>query len=266
MEYYVYVSDAKLEMLYEQIPTRLRDRLATELKIDLKLLSTAFSEQPSGKSKYAKLKLVTDFITKNKQVGTIDNPLSYFAGTLEMSWGPYGTGDEQIVYFGGSTNKTIIGLGGSLKHVIGNGTDKLLHSGSHTPYLLATLIRELQLSIPKSFPQSGKYDEHIEEINPDVPVEFLFEMGVLDYGTPGAELLTEESRLEIFNTYSHNEGMALAAVANASQYIPSVRQKLKFLAKKLIYSSDLPQSKLNWPRRNDKAILLGTPIFVATAD
>ncbi len=183
-----------------------------------------------------------------------------------MSWGPYGIGDEKIVYFGGTTDNTIVGLGGSLKHLIGNGTDKLLHSGSHTPYLVATLIKELQLSIPRSFPQSGRYDEPLEKINPGVPMEFLFEMGVLSYGTPEAELITDESRLEIYNSYSRNEGMALAAVENASQYIPSVRQKLKFLAKKLIFSNEIPQNELNWPRRNNKSILLGTPIFVLMAD
>lgn len=266
MEYYVYISDAKLDMLYEQIPTRLRDRLATELKIDLKLFSTAFSEHPSEKSKFAKLKLVTDFITKNEQVGTIDEPQSYFAGTLEMSWGPYGIGDEQIVYFGGFNDKTIVGLGGSLKHVIGNGTDKLLHSGSHTPYLVATLIKELQLSIPKSFPQHGKYDEHFEEISPETPVELLSEMGIIDYGTPEVELLTNESRLEIYNLYSYDKRMALAAVGQASLHIPSVRQKLKFLAKKLIFSGDIPQEELNSSQKSSKQILLGTPIYVAMAD
>lgn len=39
MRYYLYLSDAKLDMLFEQIPQKLLPRLVTEAKVDLKVVS-----------------------------------------------------------------------------------------------------------------------------------------------------------------------------------------------------------------------------------
>ena len=41
MRYYVYVSDSKVDMLYSQMPRGIRDRIAAELKIDLKVISAS---------------------------------------------------------------------------------------------------------------------------------------------------------------------------------------------------------------------------------
>ncbi len=146
MKFYVYVSDTKVDMLYEQIPHRLRDELATELKIDLKLLSTAFSQQPSEKTRFSKLRMVTDFIEKNEQIGTVDAPASLFRGIMEMHWGPVGGfHDAKTVYFGGETDNTILGLGGSLKHVIGETGESNppdCPPGSHLPYLTTALTSD----------------------------------------------------------------------------------------------------------------------------
>ena len=39
MKYYVYVSDAKLDMLSEQVPLPLRQRIAGELKVDVQVFA-----------------------------------------------------------------------------------------------------------------------------------------------------------------------------------------------------------------------------------
>jgi len=38
MKFYLYVSDAKVDMLFSQVPHELKKKVATEWKIDLKLL------------------------------------------------------------------------------------------------------------------------------------------------------------------------------------------------------------------------------------
>jgi len=154
MKFYIYISDAKVDMLYSQIPQKLKSKLAAELKIDLKVLSASVKQEKSQETRYSKLKIIVDYIEKNMDIGTVDNPGAYFKGSMPVKWGPYGM-DEPIVYFGGRTKKTILGLGGSLHHVIGRDTGEHVHSSSVTPYLLAVLNNELELPPPMDMEISG---------------------------------------------------------------------------------------------------------------
>ena len=43
LRYLVYLSDSKIEMLLDQMPVSLRKEMASELKVDLKLLSVKLS-------------------------------------------------------------------------------------------------------------------------------------------------------------------------------------------------------------------------------
>jgi uncharacterized protein DUF7019 len=160
MRYYIYVSDTKVDMLYEQIPARLRGKIATEIKVDLKILSTTVSEEPRDASRLAKLKIVTEYIQKNEQVGTVDQPTDYFYGTMRLRWGPYAFRETQSVYFGGSTQYTSLGLIGSLKHVIGEiGTSQIDFSSSDVPAIMKALSRMAELSAKiEDERQSNEYD------------------------------------------------------------------------------------------------------------
>lgn len=168
MKYYIYVSDTKVNMLYEQIPRDIKTKIAAEIKIDLKLLSVTLKGNESEKTRYSRLDLVVDYIKKNFTIGTVDNPESYFEGTLPMCWGPYGGGigpyrrsEPEVVYFGGSTSSTTLGLGGSLKHVTGSKGDSKSQSGSWTYFLLSVLSKEFELqkfSIEYKRPESLALD------------------------------------------------------------------------------------------------------------
>lgn len=128
-------------MLYEQIPARLRDRIATELKFDLKLFSATFSESPTASTRISKLQLVVNYIEKNEPVGTVDEPAKFFSEIMNLRWGPFGRDSEQMVYFGGVTNnQTVLGLGGSIKHVIGAvGTSVIDRPSSLAPSIISIL-------------------------------------------------------------------------------------------------------------------------------
>jgi hypothetical protein len=146
MKYYVYISEVKVEMLYAQIAKPLRERVAKELKIDLKALSTSFRENPIEATKLSKLDLVSRYIEKHEQIGTVDTPNSYFKGIMSLLWGP--PEDSPMVYFGGETEHTILGLVGSRKHVIGKaGESGLMTIASsftpEIPNLLQTIRQKL---------------------------------------------------------------------------------------------------------------------------
>lgn len=150
MRYYIYISNAKVSMLYDQIPPRLRDNLATELKIDVKLLSTTFREGPQEATLQRKLEIVTEYIEKDDQVGTIDKPKKYFHGIMRLRWGPYVFQDTNAVYFGGQTQHTIFGLIGSTKHVLGAmGNSQMDFSSSFVPAVMhvLSLLVDLPLKV-----------------------------------------------------------------------------------------------------------------------
>jgi hypothetical protein len=143
LRYYVYVSKSKVDLLFEQIPEKALGRIATKLTIDLKLIKAEFSEKESQRSLYSKLEIVEQYLDESELIGTVDDPRAYFRGVTPMRWGPYGeTIEREFVYFGGWTDKTLLGLGGSSKHVIGNEGVSHAHSHSATPYLVDALRRE----------------------------------------------------------------------------------------------------------------------------
>jgi hypothetical protein len=117
LRYHVYVSDAKLDMLYEQVPTPLRKRLAAEVKVDLKLISITVKEAENKEPvRLGRLAVVERFIDEQFEVGTISAPAAYFRGTMDMRQGTF---QESIVLFYGRRGGDTVALGGSLWHLIG---------------------------------------------------------------------------------------------------------------------------------------------------
>jgi hypothetical protein len=153
MKYYVYISDSKVDMLYSQIPKRILDRIAADLNVNLGIFSLSVKEKENQeKTHYEKLKLVINYIENNMEVGTVDEPKAYFTGLLPMRWGEYGV-DSGLVYFGGKTAHTVLGLGGSMTHVIGNRKGESdTHGGSIGADIGAVLSKDLNL--PNSFDDS----------------------------------------------------------------------------------------------------------------
>ena len=157
MKYYIYISDTKVDMLLSQIPHEAKKKIATELKFDLKVLSASRkSETDQEDNRFTRLEAVVTFIREYGNIGTVDEPDEYIDDVLPMRWGPYGNLIEQtpLVYFGGLTERTIVGLGGSMKHVIGSVGDAYALSASITPILVSYLEKQLglPLDVPEDYP------------------------------------------------------------------------------------------------------------------
>ncbi len=154
IRFYVYVSDSKLRMLCSQLPDALVADLTAELNVAQTMLNTSSTEPLPPASRYAMVRLVEEYLTKHSNIGTVDSPDAYFLGELPMKWGEYETltkdwdGPSPLVYFGGESEKTIVGLGGSTHHVIGAVGPTSAHSHSATPYMVARLYEGLELPLP----------------------------------------------------------------------------------------------------------------------
>ncbi|WP_430790799.1 DUF7019 family protein [Actinoplanes sp. G11-F43] len=147
--YFIYISDAKVEMLLQQIdPGAMRTR-STEVGVDLKVFSgKRGAEKTVGADRVARLERVVRFLTDFGDLGDVENPGQFFAGTLPLSWGPMvGLDGHPMVYFGGRSDKTVLGLGGSRAHMFTAPADP----GSDAPLsrsLLPSLLRGITAPQP----------------------------------------------------------------------------------------------------------------------
>src|SRR2546429_313249 len=117
MKYYIYVSDPKVDMLLPQISNEEKRKIASEFKIDLKILSASRRvETEATDNRIANLDAVTAFIREYGNVGNVSNPEDYILDTLPLKISFF----EGAVYFGNRLQRTIIGLCGSAKHLLGN--------------------------------------------------------------------------------------------------------------------------------------------------
>ena len=241
MKYYVYISDAKVDMLLPQIPHQAKKQIATELKLDMKILSASRkTQETTEEDRLNRLKAVVTQIRAREKLGTIDRPAEYFEGTLPMRWGPFETDhirlerrvgadwavretDSSIVYFAGSTETSLVALGGSSNHVVGRVGESNTRewSGSAGPVLLSLLLRDAVTNDRAAFDE----DEYGGSLR-------MF-MDLIDAKHPdGLDLL----RGTMKRTFAKMIGP---------------EQRLEFLAKRLVSGNRL---------------ILGTPIYVAMAD
>jgi hypothetical protein len=198
MKYYVYISDSKVDMLLPQVPHEVKKKVATEWKLDLKIFgATRKEERETHDNRVARLEAVVSFIEEFGNVGSADEPGEYVEDTLPMRWGPYGwwrgSSDSPLVYFGGETENTIIGLGGSSMHLLGNKGPSVASSHSATPSLMAYLGKELALDLGEDedpYPPLQAVDLATSQMRgPQQTTHFLAKKLLFGPGTRGRKTL-----------------------------------------------------------------------------
>jgi uncharacterized protein DUF7019 len=149
LRYYHYVSESKVDQLFEQVPSKRLGKIAKKLTIDLKLLKAEFGTSGSDaqQSLYAKVRVVERFLDDEDAVVGVDDidldggPL-FFAGKMRLRWGRLDATPERsgVVYFTGCTSKTLLGMGGSDRHLVGAAEGgHSLRLGSATPDLIEAM-------------------------------------------------------------------------------------------------------------------------------
>lgn len=183
MRYYVYISDSKLEMLYEQVPAGKREEIAGELSINLGLISTKFSSEKVKNARHQKIEIVQKYL--GKRVGCLDKKASYVHGKATVAWGPFGDYPE-VVYFGGYSDGWHIGLVGSYSNCVGAKGVSSPAGYSLSWYLIDLLSRRKCLPplgyrrisnfSPKEITEAacrGVVEANTCSIRPSVEIEFL---------------------------------------------------------------------------------------------
>jgi hypothetical protein len=120
LRYYLYISDTKLNMLFEQIDESLRRRISAEVRVDIKIASLTLNEVPDpGPTRMAKLRIVERFIDANHHVGDFEEPgAEYFRGQMPMRWGRVQHTPVVCFVAGSSDDTRGLMLAGSVRHVL----------------------------------------------------------------------------------------------------------------------------------------------------
>ncbi len=151
MQYYIYISDTKIEMLYSQISRFLFPLMSAEIRGQFSILNLELKAERSISSRSMKLAKILRFLSRSLEIGSVYEPRSFFEGTLDMHWGDYSDlkaarrlDDElprDLVFFTGQATNSIVALAGSWHHVVGKKErdDQEREGGSDLPSILATL-------------------------------------------------------------------------------------------------------------------------------
>jgi hypothetical protein len=235
LRYYLYISDTKIDQLVAQVPPKQLKRIAVEAKIDLKLIQLTLKQNPVEENRISRLRIAERFIDSSDGVGTVDEPGPWIRGTLALRWGPlsgeFGSSRfaaPDVVFFIGRTPQTIIGMGGSMAHVLGAASNEPTASykpGSAT-FILANYFERV-LPLPTN-----------ETLSPSAVVE----------DTPGEKWALALRVLETDLERKLESDLSVAKLP---------KQTVTFLAKRLLVEAG-----------NDEGptAVVATPLFVALAD
>ncbi|WP_405662270.1 DUF7019 family protein [Streptomyces sp. RK9] len=146
LRYYVYVSTAKVDMLYEQIPPKLLRRLAVEAKVDLKVVSVAVQSPRAEPSAYDRLDLVEAYLEREFDVSWMSEPAAWFRGDLGLRIAGYGEADKPTLMTG-RDGDTVVALIGSAHHLIGHQAAPDMHRVGFSG--LPSIFRLLQDTPPE---------------------------------------------------------------------------------------------------------------------
>lgn len=80
MRYYLYVSRAKVDMLFGQIPRKLLPQLVTEARADLKVLSVSVRQPREEPTLYDRLNVVETHLDREYDIGWMTEPARWFRG------------------------------------------------------------------------------------------------------------------------------------------------------------------------------------------
>jgi hypothetical protein len=153
-KHYLYVSDAKLDMLFDQIPKSLGSKISGKVGVDFKVVSVNLVTSKKAPAIRAdKLSVVEKYISQSYEVTTTDRVQNggYFRGQLAMHWGfidnEHGAPPHSapVVVFKSSDDSTTLVLSGSRRNVPSSVGDlREIGSGTALPDIARILTKHVE--------------------------------------------------------------------------------------------------------------------------
>jgi len=159
MEYYLYISESKVNMLFPQIPEAAKGKLGAEVGVNVGVLKATVKAEKESQSKdnlIVHLQAVVDYLKKSEEPGSVDKPKSWIEDTLSARV-IYLAENNQVVFFiGTSPGGTRFALGGSAANLLSHQKPEQVQIGwSFLPDLIQSLRAMVSVSEEKRLSQES---------------------------------------------------------------------------------------------------------------
>src|SRR4051812_1970713 len=120
MRYFLYVSHAKLDLLYEQARQGLPISVEGSAEVEVKwnFFKAGLRLFKRDRTPAERISVVEERLREQGLIGLPHAPLSYFSGVMNARWSGINANKHAVVFYGESDDARI-GLVGSKKHLIG---------------------------------------------------------------------------------------------------------------------------------------------------
>jgi hypothetical protein len=122
LQYYIYISQSKVEMLVPQIPAFDLRSLEAELKVNVAAFAVGVKKPASAPSPElaAKTRAVSGYLQKQEGwVGTVTSPQRFVRGVAPLQYGVMKDYVAELAFFGGIVDGVKVGLIGSSASLVG---------------------------------------------------------------------------------------------------------------------------------------------------
>jgi len=183
IKYYVYLSAAKINMMFQQLFSDITADISTTFSLKLGFVSaeTTSTEDNSSENLYQKLNIICRHI---EDVGGITSETSsYIQSSLPMLWG-LSKGRERATYWIGRYEVddivTDVLLIGSAGHILGGGMQPQRSCESALPFFLREINSEIEHAKGRSKTDKimhysiSSIIERIHELTPDIYCDYEF--------------------------------------------------------------------------------------------
>lgn len=163
--HFVYISDAKLDMLAPQLPKRFWRSLQSSLTIEAAGMKAAVNSAREPEHRFSRLQRVIKHLEATARVGTVEAPETYFKGTLSMQFMLVGSG---LAFWGGLTQNwqgedLFVGLAGSAQHLLGKlEKPERASANSYTPEIMKNIAVHLEELGLAKFPELRQIGEPLK--------------------------------------------------------------------------------------------------------
>jgi hypothetical protein len=231
LRHYLYVSEPKINSLFEQLDPGVIKRSAVNLKIDLKLVSAEWKSSPSADSTSARLKIVLDRLRRDEAVGSVRDSRPYIAGRLTMRYGVVHPG--MLAFAAKISRRRTVILCGSQHHLVG---EKRLDAGVGYSSLLQMYLL-LKERIDRKDEDEGDSRGRRPGSGPDEHHKAVVNESLRRLQDP----------ISVTTSFGHVAELM-------DQY--GITAELEFVARRLA----------DGPGWSNGTVLVGTPLYVALAD
>jgi hypothetical protein len=139
LRYFLYISDAKVDVLLPQVPGVIQQRVSAKLGFDIKILSGSIAhERVTHDSRVAST--VESYLLENEAIGTPEDPKSWIQGQVNAQFLDVGEGG---ILFVAAEPAWLLALGGSATHLVGAAKPERIEIPMSLPFNLIKKIRSL---------------------------------------------------------------------------------------------------------------------------